>query len=98
MPGLTSFDRIRTMGRRVFIDYTVTNPDGSQQIQTVIYDTTGAATNETLSGGLSEVIGTPFNDVFTWGAGVYTVDGGGGNDTFDASMFSLAQVSISSNT
>ena len=81
VPGLTSFDRIHTLGSRVEIDYTVADPNGGTEVEAYIYDTATGPENYTLSGG-GEYVGTPFNDTITDAAGTYFVDGGGGVDTF----------------
>jgi T5SS/PEP-CTERM-associated repeat protein len=100
VPGLSSFLRIHTMNAstnppstRVELDYEVANSNGGQLIEGVIYDTTPFYTDTTLSGGgLRD--GTPFDDSFVWGAGVYTIDGGGGTDTFVATNLASASTSV----
>ncbi len=90
VPGLTSFDEIHTLtgegydnATRVEIDYTTTDPNGGTEIEGLIYDTVGQSDYYTLGGGGNgEYVGTPFNDAITDAPGTYTVDGGGGDDTF----------------
>ena len=102
VPGITSFDRLNLFespsslshSTRIEIDYTASNPSGGTEIKGFIYDTATSALTETLSaGGLKA--GTPFNDSFTWGAGVYTIDGGGGSDTLIATGLSTTTASLS---
>jgi T5SS/PEP-CTERM-associated repeat protein len=90
VPGLTSFDRIHTLtgstynaDTRVEIDYTVADPSGGTEVEGLIYDTAAVPDYYTLGGGGdNEYVGTPFNDFITDAPGIYTVNGGGGDDTF----------------
>jgi T5SS/PEP-CTERM-associated repeat protein len=90
VPGLTSFDQIHTLtgsftnsDTRVEIDYTVTDPSGGTQVEGLIYDTASDPDYFTLgAAGNNLYNGTPFNDTLTDAPGTYTVNGGGGNDTF----------------
>ncbi len=90
VPGLTSFDQIHTLtasivnaDTRVEIDYTVTDPSGGTEVEGLIYDTASGPYYYTLgSAGNNEYQGTPFNDTITDAPGTYTVNGGGGDDTF----------------
>jgi T5SS/PEP-CTERM-associated repeat protein len=90
VPGLTSFDQIHTLtgssinsDTRVEIDYTVTDPSGGTEVEGLIYDTASDPDYYTIGGaGNNEYNGTPFNDTLTDAPGIYTVNGGGGDDTF----------------
>ena len=100
IPGISSFLRLHTMqgksaeaSTRIEIDYATPNPNGGQQIQGFIYDAAGWPYQNTLSGG-GLYDGSPFDDTFSWGAGVYTIDGGGGWDTFSATNLSSSQVTL----
>jgi T5SS/PEP-CTERM-associated repeat protein len=102
VPGITSFDRIHAMyggpddTNRVEIDYTVSDPSGGTEVEGLIYDIKSTADFYTLSGG-GEYIGTPFDDTITDGPGNYTVNGGGGSDTFVV-PFSSSQVTVTENS
>ena len=61
-----------------------------------MYSTKGTADYYTLSGG-GEDIGSPFDDTITDGPGTYTVNGGGGSDTFVVPFLS-SQVTVTENT
>jgi hypothetical protein len=90
VPGLTSFDQIHTLtgssinsDTRVEIDYTVTDPSGGTEVEGLIYDTASNPDYYTLGGAGNNLYnGTPFNDTLTDAPGTYTVNGGGGDDTF----------------
>jgi T5SS/PEP-CTERM-associated repeat protein len=96
--GITSFDQIDMMyggaddTYRVEIDYTVSDPSGGTEVDGLIYSTEGTADVYTLSGG-GEDIGSPFDDTITDGPGNYTVNGGGGSDTFIVPFLS-SQVTV----
>ena len=105
VPGLTSFDAIHTLtgsfgnsDTRVEIDYTVTDPSGGTEVEGLIYDTVGAPDVYTLgAAGNNEYNGTPFNDTITDAPGTYTLNGGGGVDTFVVNDNS-GQVQLSENS
>jgi hypothetical protein len=102
---LTSFDRLHTLtgsglgsDTRVELDYTATDPSGGNEIEGVIYDTaTGPYVYTLGSAGNNEYDGSPFDDTITDAPGVYFVDGGGGTDTFVATMFTPSEVSVTIN-
>ncbi len=97
VPGLTSFEQIHTMGSRVEIDYAVTDPKGGEEIEGVFYDTATGGRQYTLGGGSGEYVGTPYDDTVSYAAGVYTVNGGGGDDAFADPGLTAAQVKTSVN-
>ena len=99
VPGISSFDRLHTLAgnptsasTRVELDYTVADPNGGYEVEGYIFDTSSARTYTLSGGGL--YIGSTFDDSITWGAGVYTVDGGGGSDTLVATNLSSSQVTL----
>ena len=102
MPGISSFLTLHTMkaannsqsSTRVELDYEATDPNGGQEIEGFIYDTAcDPLQHDQLSGG-GLYDGSPFDDTFTWGPGVYTIDGGGGVDTLSATNLSASQVTL----
>ena len=93
VPGITSFDTLRTLGARVLIDYTVADPNGGTEIEGLIYDTTQLAFVVTLSTN-AEYAGSPFDDTFTDAPGTHAVNGGGGVDTLIVNFLS-SEVSVS---
>ena len=103
VPGITSFLRLDTMqginahsSTRVELDYLATDPNGGQEVKSLIYDTASGPYTATLSGvGLWD--GSPFDDTYSWGSGVYTIDGGGGTDTLSATSLAVGQVEIGFN-
>jgi T5SS/PEP-CTERM-associated repeat protein len=103
VPGITSFDRLRALyggdnfTYRVEIDYTVSDPSGGAEVEGLIYDTSYQPDYYTLSVGDAEYIGTPFDDTVTDGPGTYTVNGGGGSDTFVVPFLS-SQVTVTEDT
>ena len=99
--NLTSFLRLHTLtgnsnsaSTRVALDYSSPDTSGGQDIYAEIWDTATVADTYTLSGGSGLFDGTTLNDTISWAAGVYTIDGGGGTDTFSATGLAPSQIYI----
>jgi len=92
------FDSVVALGSRIEITFKAEDPTtGLPTDYSVIYDTATGGYSYTINDALSpsgQWVGTPYNDVVTYGAGVNEVNGGGGTDTFIATTFTASQVSV----
>jgi Ca2+-binding RTX toxin-like protein len=86
VPGITSFDRIRSFGDgRIEIDYRSQISGSNNQLLGLIYDTRTAGNTFTGTSGADMLAGTPFADSFTASTGNDEINGGPGANTIDYS-------------
>ena len=80
VPGITSYDRIRSLGDgRVEIDYRTNSGDP----QALIYDTRTAPITANGTAASETLVGTSYNDVFNGSGGNDRLNGGLGSNTIN---------------